>query len=231
MRSGDVPSPGLVPVHGINAQRQDLSVDERAALMEAESLKRVDFVFFRRFTDGRSSQIAAYVVDNGNEPLTQAALADLHRQVWLQGRAPLLYIAWPSRVDVLTCARGPVFWNQRRNDCWYKPAQMFELEAVQNAAEISRAMQKFSAMRLTNGTFWEDPENARLANHTQSAHRKLIRGVVDADAALDGKNNPVMRRLLLLMVLGKRPANPVPLARVLGIIFARDGWSMAGRTR
>jgi len=30
---------------------------------------------------------------------------------------------------------------------------------------------------------------------------------------------------------GKRPANPVPLARVLGIIFARDGWSMAGRTR
>ncbi|MBM4027997.1 MAG: DUF2442 domain-containing protein, partial [Planctomycetes bacterium] len=26
---------------------------------------------------------------------------------------------------------------------------------------------------------------------------------------------------------GKRPANPVPLARVLGIIFARDGWSMA----
>jgi hypothetical protein len=196
-------SPGLIPVHGSDAQRQNLSVDERAAVLEAESFTRVDFVFFRRFSDGRSSQIAAYVVDNCSDQLSQASLADLHRQVWLQGRAPLLYIAWPSRVDVLTCARGPVFWDEKRKNCQYKPAKTFELEALENAAEISREMRKFSAMRLANGTFWEDPENAELANHNQSAHQKLIKGVVDADAALDGKNNPAMRRLLLLMVLVK----------------------------
>jgi hypothetical protein len=209
-------SPGLIPVHGSNAQRQNLSIDERAAILEAESFKPVDFVFFRRFTDGRSSQIAAYVVDNGNELLSQASLADLHRQVWLQGRAPLLYIAWPSRIDVLTCARGPEFWNQRHNNCQYKPARVFELEAIESAAEISREMQKFSAMRLADGTFWEDPENARLANHNQAAHQKLIQGVVDADAALDGKNNPVMRRLLLLMVLVKYLEDRG--------VFPNDGW-------
>lgn len=209
-------SPGLIPVHGSDAQRQNLSVDERAAILEAESFNRVDFVFFRRFTDGRSSQIAAYVVDNCSEQLSQASLADLHRQVWLQGRAPLLYIAWPSRVDVLTCARGPVFWNERHKNCQYTRAKIFELEAIESAAEISREMRKFSALRLADGTFWEDPENAELANHNESAHQTLIKGVVDADAALDGKNNPAVRRLLLLMVLVKYLEDRG--------VFPNDGW-------
>jgi len=196
-------SPGLIPVHESDARRQNLSIDERAAVLEAESFNRVDFVFFRRFTDGRSSQIAAYVVDNCSGQLSQASLADLHRQVWLQGRAPLLYIAWSSRVDVLTCARGPEFWNKRRDTYEYKPARAFELKALEIAALVRGEMQKFSAMRLADGTFWEDPDNAKLADHTKAAHQQLIKAVVDADAALDGKNNPAMRRLLLLMVLVK----------------------------
>jgi hypothetical protein len=209
-------SPGLIPVHGSNAQRQNLSVDERAAILEAESFNRVDFVFFRRFTDGRSSQIAAYVVDNGNEQLSRASLADLHRQVWLQGRAPLLYVAWPSCIDVLACARGPEFWNERRGDYQYKPAKVFELKALEIAAEVSREMQKFSAMRLADGTLWEDPDNAKLANHNKAAHQQLIQSVVDADAALNGKKNPLMRRLLLLTVLVKYLEDRG--------VFPNDGW-------
>ncbi len=83
-------SPGLVPVRN---HRVGLDISEKAVLFDAETFKRIDYVFFRRFSDGRSSQVSAYVVDNSNEQLDEMALAKLHLQVWLQGTAPLLYVA------------------------------------------------------------------------------------------------------------------------------------------
>jgi hypothetical protein len=85
-------TPGLVSVHDQNAIKS-LRIDEQAVIFEAISFKRIDFVFFRRFSDSRSSQVAAYVVDNSDNRLDKNSLSELHRQVWLQGTAPLLYIA------------------------------------------------------------------------------------------------------------------------------------------
>ncbi|MBL7207050.1 MAG: hypothetical protein ISS67_00800 [Desulfobacterales bacterium] len=118
-------TPGLIPI-GSAADTIGLSIDEKAAVFDAESFKHINFVLFRRFSDGRSSQILAYVVDNSDERLDETALAELHLQVWLHGTAPLLYIAWPSRIDVLTCARGPDFWKADKQECQYNPAQKIE---------------------------------------------------------------------------------------------------------
>lgn len=199
-------SEGLVPVHKPSS---GLDISEKAVILNAETFERIDYVFFRRFSDGRSSQVAAYVVDNSDEKLNEEALASLHHQVWLQGTAPLLYVAWPGRVDVLSCARGPDFWykNQRR----YNPA-----EALETAGEISSKIQKFSAYRLADGTFWEEPQNASLANYNKAAHQSLIQAVVETDRELDGKHNPVLRRLLLLMVLVKYLEDRK--------VFPRNGW-------
>lgn len=201
-------SPGLVPVRN---HRGGLDIGEKAVVFDAETFERIDYVFFRRFSDGRSSQVSAYVVDNSNEQLDEMALAKLHLQVWLQGIAPLLYVAGPSRVDVLTCARGPDFWNEQAQACRYNPAKTLQI-----AAEISNEMRKFSALRLTDGTFWEDPNNAKLANHDKAAHQSLIQAVVEADRVLEGKNNPALRRLLLLMVLVKYLEDRR--------VFPNDGW-------
>jgi hypothetical protein len=199
-------SPGLVPVRN---HRGGLDIGEKAVVFDAETFKRIDYVFFRRFSDGRSSQVAAYVVDNSDERLDEKALANLHLQVWLQGTAPLLYVAWPSRVDVLACARGPDFWDGNENR--YNPAEM-----LKTTGKISSEIQKFSAFRLTNGTFWEDPHNVELADHDKAAHQSLIQAVVEADRVLEGKNNPALRRLLLLMVLVKYLEDRR--------VFPNDGW-------
>ena len=205
---------GLVPVRNRKKLKTTLSIDEKAAIIDAELFNRIDFVYFRRFSDGRSSQVAAYVVDNSDEELDEEALAKLHMQAWLQGKAPLLYVAWPSRVDVLTCAREPDFWNEQTQSCRYNPAK--KLNILKTAGEISREIQKFSAWRLANGTFWEDPDNAKLARHDKAAHQSLIQAVVEADKDLDGSNNPVLRRLLLLMVLVKYLEDRE--------VFPNDGW-------
>jgi hypothetical protein len=193
------PAPGLVPVSEDSGAERSASIDEVAAILDARSFGIIDYIFFRRFTDGRSSQLAAYVVDNSDEKHDESQLVSLHRQVWLQGRSPLLYVAWPTHVDVLACARGPDFWDG--GDCRYNAA-----ETLQIATDISDQMGKvyrFSALRLADGTFWEDPTNRRLADYDKSAHQLLIRAVVDADEALDGRNRPTLRRLLLLMILVK----------------------------
>lgn len=145
----------------------------------------------------------AYVVDNSNEQLNKKELAELHLQVWLHGAAPLLYIAWPSRIDVLTCVRGPDFWESDSDECRYKPVERIDGETLRTAGAINSVLQQFSALSLADGTFWEKPINKKLADHKKAAHQSLIQAVVEADSDLEGEKKPTLRRLLLLMVLIK----------------------------
>jgi len=196
------PITGLVPVNDEKSIKY-INIDEQAVIIEARLFKRIDFVFFRRFSDSRSSQVAAYVVDNSNNRLDKNSLSQLHRQVWLQGKAPLLYITSDSQIDILACARGPDFWNESKQEPQYKPVQEFKLGLLTTAGQISSELKKFSALRLADGTFWDDPDNRNLANYEKAAHQSLIQAVVETDKDLEGKANPVLRRLLLLMVLVK----------------------------
>ncbi len=195
------PTPGLISVRG--PAREDLRIDEQAAITYAETFNRIDYVFFRRFSDGRSSQILAYVVDNSDEKLDEETLAKLHLEVWLHGAAPLIYISWPTRIDILTCARGPDFWVDKDENYHYKTVKRFEVGGLTAAAEINRELESFSALRLADGTFWEETPNRDLADYSKTAHQLLIQAVVETDAELQGETHPIFRQLLLLMVLIK----------------------------
>ena len=56
--------PGLV---AIGPKRPSLAIDEEVAVRQAEAVGDVDYVYFRRFSDGRSSQVSAYVIDNDDD--------------------------------------------------------------------------------------------------------------------------------------------------------------------
>ncbi|MFN0056275.1 MAG: class I SAM-dependent DNA methyltransferase, partial [Planctomycetales bacterium] len=176
-----------------------LPIDEAAAVRAAQGFEAVDYIFFRRFDDGSSSQPAAYVIDNSSERFTESQLAQTHHNLWLQGAVPLVYIAWPTRIDVLSCARGPDFWDKGNRR--YNPA--VRLDVVTKVESALAERRRFSARRLADGTFWEEPLNQRLAAFEEAAHESLIEAVVETDAALDGESNPISRRLLLLTVLVK----------------------------
>lgn len=210
------------PLDGLVAVREHASAEgphERAVLLQAEAFKHIDFVFFRRFKDSegnvvRSSQVAAYVIDNSRQRLTEHDLANLHHKLWLHGVAPLVYVAWPTRVDILSCARKPDFWDVRDDQAviQYRPADTIDAaeesprQILATAAEISDQLAKrrrFSAYRLAEGTFWDDTANQKLAKDDVAAHRSLIQAIVEADKELDGAKRPLRRHLLVLMVLIK----------------------------
>src|SRR5690606_135651 len=140
-------------------------------------------------TDFRSSVVAAYVVDNSNARVTEQQLAALHHELWLHGGAPLVYVAWPTRVDILSCARSPDFWRPEDVDgevqTAYKPAVNVPVRdegmtssgqaALDVAVEVSASLRaRYSARRLADGTFWDDPESQVLADEDAAAHRRLI---------------------------------------------------------
>lgn len=188
-----------------------LSIPEKIAQREARFLEGrrndknigIDYIYFRRFNDQRSSQVAAYILDNSSGQYEQEQIAELHRRVWLNGTAPLLYVEWPTRLDVLKCAAEPVFWDSHTKSTRYKASA-----SIDAASEISKVLDpeksnRFSAYRLSSGTFWDAPENMDWAQADKAAHKSLIRAVIDTDNALDGSQNPLMRRLLLLTILSK----------------------------
>ena len=178
---------------------KNLPTSEKAFVERTAAVGNVDYVFFRRLNDGRGSHAAAFVIDNSDERLSKSELAKLHNDLWLNGGAPLVYVAWPTQVDILSCARGPDFWEGTQRT--YNPAHTIEI-----ASDISRAFsqaRRFSANRLADGTFWEDPQNQHLADHEKAAHESLIQAIVETDAAIGGGQNPTLRRLLLLVVLIK----------------------------
>ena len=214
---------GLISVRSFTSAE---SPHEHAILLQAATFKHVDYVFFRRFKDAegkhvRSSQIAAYVVDNGQQRLTEDELARLHHKLWLHGVAPLIYVAWPTRIDILSCARKPDFWHDSADQgvARYFPADRIQSplanlassepgkQALKTAAaiaeEFNRLRRRFSAYRLAEGTFWDDPDNQKLAKDDAAAHKSLIQAIVEADKELDGAKKPLRRRLLVLMVLIK----------------------------
>ena len=177
-----------------------LHLDEKVAVREASLLtpQHPDFVFFRRFADGRSSQVSAYVVDNTDNHVSSAELAELHRHIWLSGHTPLLYVAAPGRVDIYSCAALAV--KGRGKNATWRPEP---IATIRDAAEITIALaKKYSAFRLVDGTFWEDEDSARLVS-TKSAQQGLIEKVKHADKKLEGKSNPAARHLLLLTLLLK----------------------------
>jgi len=189
--------PGLVSVRGkISPDR----IEEQYALRQAEAIGGIDYVFFRRFSDGRSSQTAACVIDNSDEHLDLQTLALIHQKLWLNGFSPLLYVGWQTRVDILSCARGADFWKE--SEVRYEPAETIELTR-QISMALDEQVIRFSAHRLSDGTFWDDPVNSSLANADKAAHRQLIRAVIETDQEIGGHEHPVLRRLLLLTVLIK----------------------------
>lgn len=212
------------PIDGLVAVRRagdSKSPHEEAIVRHAQELQGVDYVFFRRFCDAegrhlRASQVLAYVVDNSREEHSPKVLADLHHKLWLEGLAALIYVSWPTRVDILSCARKPDFWNERKGECQYIAAECVRFPTIVSptddgpesassiAADVSESLSKrrrLSAGRLLDGTFWEDAENQKLAKDEAAAHSLLIKAIVEADSEIDGANKPIRRRLLLLMVL------------------------------
>lgn len=195
---------GLVDV---SDDETNLSLSEQLAVHEARDISsatnthwKIHAILFRRFADNRTSQIAAYIINNKTGEYDKNTLADLQQKLWLNGRAPLVYVYQSTRVDILSCVRDQEFW--KNGHLCYTPSDQFKIGASISSQEQEKA-ERYRFAHLADGTFWNEDENANLARVDKTAHNLLIEAVINADRQLDGNSNPALRRLLLIFVLIK----------------------------
>jgi len=200
--------PKKKPVDGLVYLKDDtsvLSLAEQIVVKEAEDICLdkewcICAILFRRYSDSRESTTAAYIVNNNDNAYDKTILADLQRTLWLNGRAPLIYINHETRVDILSCARGNDFWVN--NQLKYNPADTYKV-GNDFFSDNNKKSERYNYAHLVDGTFWDQPENAKLANADKTSHKLLLQAVVDADKELKGDKNAGLRRLLLIFVLVK----------------------------
>lgn len=195
------PSADLL-VHVKQIPDQGLRLDEKIAVRTAHSISpHITYVFFRQFDDTRSSQVAAYVVDNSNNIFAREALAELHRAIWLSGQTPLLYVGYNGKVEIYSCASVARLDGQKN---WIAtPVEIINIASNVEAALEKEKAKRFSSYNLLNGTFWEDERNSNIVNRNGAAHKALISKVEYADKKLRGDERPEARHLLLLTLLLK----------------------------
>ena len=173
-----------------------LPVDEQVAIRELFQISPlINYVFFRRFADGRSSQVAACVICVADELLSQEELKYIHQQLWLSGITPLLYVDQLTQVDILSCAKEATTKDSNWHYC--------PVETIKDINSELNKISSFSSYRLADGTFWESNYASAIVDSQKSAHNMLIEKVKKADSTLDGAENPLARRLLLLTLLIK----------------------------
>jgi type I restriction-modification system DNA methylase subunit len=191
-------SNGLVRIS--DSPANDLPVNECQVILDAYSINRkLDFVYFRRFTD-RASQPIAFIVDNTTKKITEDELAELHRNLWFYGHVPILYVEWENHVDIVNCFSV-------KNDLTKKKTWKYttddRIDFLNALPDISEQLNRYSMFRLADGTFWEDTNTKKFIDAKNSAHRILIEKVKSADQEINGGENSAARKLLLLSLLIK----------------------------
>ena len=192
---------------------QEHSPEEQVSIRDAYNLSdKIDSVFFKQYNDGRPSHPVAYIINNSNEKFNEDEIAEIHRRFWLNGSVPILYVSWSNRIDIFSSMISPPF--NEKNKAEHNPCDTIDLtaeiseELSREQREIESQIERYSAYKLANGTFWEDDRNRDILNSDKSAHKMLTDKIIDADGKLKNlskknKNETLHRKFLLITLLMK----------------------------
>lgn len=178
-----------------------LTVEETAALERARK-HGAAHVFFRRFPESNRPSIPqAYVFDNLAGGSSHEDLTQLQWELWNSHEVPLCFIFQPDKIDILSCWAKPEFFDTATGQKTYTPNDAIVL-AGDVQAELDK-LNQFSGEALENGSFWDDPKNAKLADRSLAAHDSLIKAITELDEELKDKRilPEALRRKLLVICL------------------------------
>ena len=192
--SGDEPgSMELVPVAGYNRSGRP---PEEVAVVEKAKAFGAHAVFFEASREGRPPTAQAFVfVSDG--PADDPAFGEIHRRLWSWGGVPLLYRKTPALVQLFRCAHKPDFISPN-GETVCKPFRI-----LKTAADVS-SDPWWDAIRIRNGTLWDDPQVCEaMLSATKAAHKRLIEAVkkLYEDLNNEGILRKHLRRKLLILSL------------------------------
>ncbi len=175
---------------------------EKAALEYAKKY-HPDAVYFRRFSDNRSSTPQIYIYDLTDTVKDDLAIGELYKKVWNSGQVPLIFIFFKTEVKILNCFKRPEF-DPETGDISYT---LFE--KIQLASKAKKELQKikdFSARKFDNGTFWSNPKYKSKFSLKETAYLSLLSELKRAKNNIINKDileEKLAKKLLVMSILVK----------------------------
>ncbi|UDF05761.1 class I SAM-dependent DNA methyltransferase [Asticcacaulis sp. AND118] len=170
---------------------------EEVVIMEKAASYGAHAVFFEAGA-GDKPGVAQALVFLSDGPADDPEFAALHKRLWSWGGVPLVYRRTRGLVQLFRCAHRPDFISSD-GDLVCNPVKSLNL-----AARITSREAWWDALRLRNGTLWDDPAACKLLlSAGKSAHRQLVAAVADLHSRLKKSAllNPGLRRRLLILSL------------------------------
>lgn len=189
-------------VSDIDKYRQNKEVDPNIIVeLEIAQKYEVDAVYFRLFENGRTPLPQIYVFDNTVRVRQQRELAELHKNLWSAGAIPVYFVIERHLLRIYD-GRQPVEI-QRSGEVSIAPIDRFALDDL---AEIDRALKQYDARLFDNGEFWDrDIESEHFLND-KSVYEKLLSGLRAVRRHLSKNkslSNLLVDRLLIMSILIK----------------------------
>ncbi|MCP4113507.1 MAG: N-6 DNA methylase [Desulfobacteraceae bacterium] len=191
------PSPGLVFV---GEKIEDHS--ERIALEYAEKYQ-ADAVYFRRFDGNRSPIPQIYIYDFTRQEKKESELAELYKRLWNSCQVPLFFVFFKTEVKIFSCLKQP-----KLDDKTGRISISFfeKIKLASKAKKEFDKLNKFSARKFDNGTFWSTPEYENKFTQKESAYVKLLDELKRTRQVIIQKEilpKNIAQRLLVMSILVK----------------------------
>ena len=160
----------LIPVHlsGKNLDYgkydfEDFHVDKIIAL-EGAARYNVDYVYFRAFLD-RPPTPQIFIYNFTDKEYNEKELTELHRRLWSAVQVPMFYVLTKTEIKIFNAFKAPIEGKKIVS----KPLEVIELAAI-----IDEKISAFSAKKIDNGAFWENPIYAGSFKFSGSAYEQLL---------------------------------------------------------
>ena len=193
----DKPTPleGLIPVSGYQPRGRP---PEEVVMMEKATSYGAHAVFFEASRNGRPAVAQAFVfVSKGPEDDTEFAY--LHQRLWSWGGVPLVYRKTPGLIQLFRCAHRPDFASPTSSQPVCTPFKTLRLAAAIDDDPW------WDAVRLHNGTIWDEPDVcSQVLSAGRAAHKCLIAAVRGLNDELNKQGilpQRLQRKLLILSLL------------------------------
>ena len=188
---------------------ETLPIFKQIILKEVHSISsHINFVLFRQIE--KQTLPVACTINNVSHVLTESDIAEIHHNLWLYGKIPLLYVNNFDAVYIFSCLSKKAV--SKQNHWIFKPSEVLTF-----GANIEEKIAQYKASNLITREFWESEQNRHLFSFDVSAHTVLINKIIKADKSLDGEHNPSVRRLLLLTIL-------IKYLEDRGVFATEDNW-------
>lgn len=149
---------------------KNLSFSQIIALEEAEKFEATA-VYFRLFSDNRSPVPQIYIYDNSEteNELSDAKLAEIHRDLWSNCKIPMFVVISKMDIEIFD-SRKPVEIVEGK----LKTSPIDTLNVASEAVAEYKKLKKYSKELFDSGVFWENDEAKGHFLESTSAYRDLI---------------------------------------------------------